>query len=187
MCRRADRVPLRSDPETHRLAHHAARMVRRLVGQVPVGINQNRLQPVEVFVFKPQQQQAGLCRNRDPDFVGDLESLAAFPILFCDEDLHALPQFVLFLHVQKAELREVVCDRLFPLGRERPGEKGPTPSASPPGKDHRCCRLFSKMGFSVPTTSANRARCCKSSRKLVLVALSVQNCPDACSCRATPS
>ena len=66
-------------------------------GLVRARINENGMEPGVIVVLAIEQKNAGLCRDRHPDLVGDLQASAAFKLLLRQEDAYELPQFGLFI------------------------------------------------------------------------------------------
>jgi hypothetical protein len=71
------------------------------------------------IVGQPQQKQAGLGGDGDPDLVGQLQPARALPVLFGDKDLDQSAQVIALGLFQHAEMGDILADDGFPFGRER--------------------------------------------------------------------
>ncbi len=70
-------------------------------------------------MFHAQQQDAGLCGNRDFDLVSDSETGAALPIFLGQKDPQVVPQLCLLLGTEETINAHVLFQVLQPGRRER--------------------------------------------------------------------
>ena len=66
-------------------------------GDIGVGVDEYRVDAVEVLILQAQDEQAGLGRDGDLYLLGHLQTAASLPVLFGHQDLQVAPQPGLFL------------------------------------------------------------------------------------------